>query len=101
MNVRVNPAEHGDAQPAFVMPRFDQWEGYDEADVRAFAFVLPQVGFDPSTVGMRYDDAGIYFARALDYVKTAVYTVRRPQRSLIHELTRHPAMPPIELISTR
>lgn len=80
MNVRVIPATDGTAQPAVVLDRFDAntW-GYDEADVRAFAFVLPQVGFDPTAVGMRYDDAGIYFARALDYVKTTVYTIRRPQ----------------------
>ena len=80
MNAIVHPASVQPAAPLVSLPRFDaaSW-GFDEADVRAFAFVLPQIGFNPEDVGMRFDDAGIFFSRALDYVKATVYAVRRPQ----------------------
>lgn len=48
-------------------PRFDDaWVSYDEADVQSLNIVLPMLGF-------RADDNGLYFARALDYVKARTY----------------------------
>ena len=76
MNAMTRPA---DPPQEIDLGRFDEgWTGYDEADLDAFASVLRQVGFRPAEVNMRWDDAGIFFARALDYVKATVYGVSRP-----------------------
>lgn len=55
--------------------RFDDaWISYDQADLGAMTIVLPQMGFN-------FDDNGIYFARALDYVKARTYTRLLPPLS--------------------
>lgn len=95
MNAFVHPAAEQAAQPFVSLPRFDAetW-GYDSRDAESFRFVLPMIGFDPSTVNMRMDDAGIFFARALDYVKATLYAIRRPQMNgdaLVPTVTDTPA----------
>lgn len=55
--------------------RFDaSWSGHSSQDVDALRIVLPQMG-------MNFDDNGIYFARALDYVKARTYVRLLPQLS--------------------
>lgn len=49
------------------VPAFDdRWDSFDHADIQALNIVLPTLGF-------RADDNGLYFARALDYVKAKTY----------------------------
>jgi hypothetical protein len=49
------------------LPAFDdRWDSFDHADIQALNIVLPTLGF-------RADDNGLYFARALDYVKARTY----------------------------
>jgi hypothetical protein len=52
----------------------DNWTAYDSTDLDAMRIVLPQMGFN-------FDDNGIYFARALDYVKARTYTRLLPPLS--------------------
>ncbi len=55
--------------------RFDStWVNYDAQDFDALRNALP-------TLGINFDDNGIYFARALDYVKARTYTRLLPELS--------------------
>jgi hypothetical protein len=52
----------------------DSWTGFDAVDHDAMRVVLPQLGIN-------FDDNGIYFARALDYVKARAYARLLPPLS--------------------
>jgi len=55
--------------------RFDEdWTSFDAVDYDAMRVVLPQLGIN-------FDDNGVYFARALDYVKARAYTRLLPPMS--------------------
>lgn len=61
---------------AEIPARFDatSWVNYDAQDYEAMRQALP-------TLGINFDDNGIYFARALDYVKARTYTRLLPEMS--------------------
>lgn len=64
------------ADSGFEIPaRFDSsWVNYDAQDYESLRNALP-------TLGVNFDDNGIYFARALDYVKARIYTRLLPPLS--------------------
>jgi hypothetical protein len=60
---------------AEIPARFDSsWTNYDQQDYESLRTALP-------TLGVNFDDNGIYFARALDYVKARTYTRLLPEMS--------------------
>lgn len=60
---------------AEIPARFDSsWVNYDQQDYDSLRTALP-------TLGVNFDDNGIYFARALDYVKARTYTRLLPEMS--------------------